>query len=138
MATEFLDDKTFVNQAEEVIKQLKKPFTDKYGKEIKPKLVSMSKLRNILSIAADIYDNSSRELSSQLSDDLFSRIEYLRVRVIYECGRDSKPYSLQNFVKESQVLDYLKMIGNDKKKYQLFYHYLEALVAFHKYYGGED
>lgn len=138
MAAEFLSEKTYVDQAENVIKRLKKPFFDKNGKEIKPELVSMSKLRNILSIAADIYDSSSRELGTELGDELISRIQYLRVRIVYECGRDSKPFPLQKFVKEAQILDYLQMIGNEKKNYLVFYHYLEALVAFHKYSGGKD
>ena len=86
-------------------------------------------------MAADIYDKALQNKEDKLSDEIVSRIEYLRVRVIYECGREPK---VKDFVNSANLLDYIKMIGNDKKKYILFYHYLEALVAFHKFKGGKD
>ncbi len=135
---EFLNEATYVDQAEKVIQALKAPKTIN-GREIKPQLVTTSKIRNILSMAADIYDNALQSSSNELGADITSRIEYLRVRVVYECGRDTdRDKPVQAFVKESRILDYIKMIGSDKKKYILFYRYLEALVAFHKFYGGKD
>ncbi len=134
MATEFLNEKTYVDQAEAVLDKLTAKF-EKNGKWITPQIVTTSKIRNILSMAADIYDKVLQNKEEQLSDEIVSRIEYLRVRMIYECGREPK---VKDFVNEAELLDYVKMIGNDKKKYILFYHYLEALVAFHKYKGGKD
>ena len=134
MATEFLKEKTYVDQAESVLDKLTQKF-EKNGKWITPQIVTTSKIRNILSMAADIYDNVLQNKDDQLSDEIVSRIEYLRVRIIYECGREPK---VKEFVNAADLLDYIKMIGNDKKKYVLFYHYLEALVAFHKFKGGKD
>lgn len=134
MATEFLNEKTYVDQASAVLDKLTAEF-EKNGRRIKPQIVTTSKIRNILSMAADIYDKVLQNTEDQLSDEIASRIEYLRVRMIYECGREPK---VNDFVKAAQLLDYVKMIGNDKKKYILFYHYLEALVAFHRYKGGKD
>lgn len=134
MATEFLKEKTYVDQAESVLDKLTQKF-EKNGKWITPQIVTTSKIRNILSMAADIYDNVLQNKDDQLSDEIVSRIEYLRVRIIYECGREPK---VKDFVNAANLLDYIKMIGNDKKKYVLFYHYLEALVAFHKFKGGKD
>ena len=134
MATEFLNEKTYVDQAEAVLDKLTAKF-EKNGKWITPQIVTTSKIRNILSMAADIYDKVLQNKEEQLSDEIVSRIEYLRVRMIYECGREPK---VKDFVNEAKLLDYVKMTGNDKKKYILFYHYLEALVAFHKYKGGKD
>jgi len=131
MATEFLNEKTYVEKAENVIKSLKD--------ENKGKLVTTSKLRNILSMAADIYDKILIEPDDRISDELNARIEYLRVRVIYEYGRDSAwPNLLQKFVDKSEIINIIKQIDGDRKKYILFYRYLEALVAFHKYHGGKD
>ena len=131
METEFLNEKSYVEKAETVIKSLK---DENFGK-----LVTTSKLRNILAMAADIYDKLLIESDDLISDELQTRIEYLKVRVIYEYGRDSlKPYLLQKFVDKSELLSIIKQINGDKKKYILFYHYLEALVAFHRYYGGKD
>lgn len=135
---EFLNEATYVDQAEKVIQALKATKIVN-GREIKPQLVTTSKIRNILSMAADIYDNALQSSSNELGSDITSRIEYLRVRVVYECGRDNdRDKPVQAFVKESRILDYIKMIGSDKKKYIMFYRYLEALVAFHKFYGGKD
>ncbi len=135
---EFLNEATYVDQADKVIQALKAPKTIN-GREIRPQLVTTSKIRNILAMAADIYDNALQSSSNELGADITSRIEYLRVRVVYECGRDNeRDKPVQAFVKESRILDYIKMIGSDKKKYIMFYRYLEALVAFHKFYGGKD
>ena len=134
MATEFLNEKTYVDQAESVLDKLTQKF-EKNGKWITPQIVTTSKIRNILSMAADIYDHVLQNKDDYLSEEIVSRIEYLRVRIIYECGREPK---VKEFVNAADLLYYIKMIGNDKKKYVLFYHYLEALVAFHKFKGGKD
>lgn len=135
---DFLNEATYVDQADKVIQALKAPKIIN-GREIRPQLVTTSKIRNILAMAADIYDNALQSSSNELGSDITSRIEYLRVRVVYECGRDNdRDKPVQAFVKESRILDYIKMIGSDKKKYIMFYRYLEALVAFHKFYGGKD
>ena len=131
----FLDEKTYVDQAENVLKELSKPGTDKFGNKRPAQLVTTSKIRNILSMAADIYDNVLQNSSSELSSDIVGRIEYLRVRMIYESGRE---HTVKRFLEASKLLEYVKMIGNDKKKFILFYRYMEALVAFHKYYGGKE
>lgn len=131
MAAELLSEKTYVDRADNVIQSLKD--------ENKGKLVTTSKLRNILSMAADIYDKLLIESDDLISDEMQARIEYLRVRVIYEYGRDSSwPNLLQKFVDKSELIPIIKQIKDDRKKYILFYRYLEALVAFHKYYGGRE
>lgn len=134
MATEFLNEKTYVDQAEAVLDKLTQKF-EKNGKWITPQIVTTSKIRNILSMAADIYDNVLQNREEQLSDEIVSRVEYLRVRMIYECGREPR---VKDFMDAADILDYVRMIGNDKKRYILFYHYLEALVAFHRYKGGKE
>ena len=52
MATEFLNEKTYVDQAEAVLDKLTAKF-EKNGKWITPQIVTTSKIRNILSMAAD-------------------------------------------------------------------------------------
>ena len=131
---EFLSEATYVDKANAVLDALKADCTDERGFR-KDKLVSTSKIRNILSMAADIYDNVMQNNSNTLSNDIVSRIEYLRVRMIYESGREDK---VKKFISKANLIEYAKMIGNDKKKYILFYRYMEALIAFHKYIGGND
>lgn len=54
---------------------------------------------------------------------------------MYECGREAL---VKNFVEEADILPILKEINGSKKNYILFSRYMEALIAFHKYYGGKD
>lgn len=59
----------------------------------------------------------------------------MHVRVIYESGRDS---GTKEFVEKTKLLEYLKWIGNDRKRLIRFTRYMEALVAFHRYFGGKE
>ena len=132
---EFLDEKTYVDQAEKVLDALTQPYTDNNGKTRTPSLVTTSKIRNILSMAADLYDSVLQNMEPELNSDLVARIEYLRVRMIYEAGREPK---VKSFLEKAKLIEYAKQIGNDKKRFILFYRYMEALVAFHKFKGGKE
>lgn len=128
-----LNEKNYVEKAEEVIKKLAQN-KDKWGNL---KMVTTSKLRNILSMTADIY-NDVLGMNENLSDEINSRIDYLRVRCVYEYGRDDKDRLLKSFMDEAEILTALKEIKGSRSRYILFQRYIEALVAFHKFYGGQD
>lgn len=76
-----------------------------------------------------------QNLQKILDDEICGRIEYLRVRFMYECGREPK---VKEFVQQAEILEILKEIKQSKKNYLLFSRYMEALIAFHKYYGGKE
>ena len=126
-------EQDYVGDAENVIKKLKDR-KDAKGKLIP--MVTISKLRNLLSMTTDIYNEVIVWPEEKLSEETGSRIDYLRVRFLYEAGRD--PDGVRNLVEEAGIIDILKNIGRSKKKYLQFSRYMEALVAFHKYYGGKD
>lgn len=128
-----LDEKTYVDKAEKVIKELKD--NSKKDRFNNPEWITTSKLRNLLAMSADIY-NQVLVSDELLSDEICSRIDYLRVRFIYECGRDSK--TVKPFVEKAQIIEAIKEIRNSRARYIVFSHYMEALVAYHKYYGGKD
>ena len=86
-------------------------------------------------MTADIYNQVLRCQKDSLDEKLKGRMEYLRVRFMYECGRE---VLVKNFVEEADILSILKEINGSKKNYILFSRYMEALIAFHKYYGGKD
>ncbi len=127
-----INDQNYVDEAEKVIRVLK---DRKNGKGKSIPVVTTSKLRNLLAMSADIYNEVMNQGGDQLGSDVCSRIEYLRVRFLYEAGRDD---AVKDLVKESQILDVLKGVNKSKKNYILFNRYMEALVAFRKYLVEND
>lgn len=128
-----IDEKNCVKKAEEAIKRLKGK-KDKWNGRPIP-MVTTSKIRNLLAMSSDIYNNVIVLQDDKLDDELIGRIEYLRMRFVYECGREPK---VKDFVEEAQLLDILCEIGDSKRNYILFNRYMESLIAYHKYYGGRD
>lgn len=124
-----ITEENYVDKAEEVIKELTKDGTDSRN------LVTTSKIRNLLSMTADIYNILLNHSEEELSNEIKGKIEYLRVRFVYEAGREEK---VKNLVMTADILDNLKKAMKSRKNYLVFSRYMEALVAFHKYYGGRD
>ena len=127
-----INENNYVDKAEEIITRLSKK-TDRRGNLIA--MVTTSKIRNLLSMAADIYNQVLACKDNELPTELVSRIDYLRVRFIYECGRDEKTKDL---IDAADLLSILKQIDGNKNNYILFYHYMEALVAFKRYMNRND
>lgn len=92
------------------------------------KLVTTTKIRGLLSLLADIYN----EVQQGKEDTLNERVNYLKVRFLYEAGRES---TVKKFVNTAHILDYINSIKGEKSEFILFYHYMEALIAYFKFYG---
>lgn len=129
----YINDENYVDEAEKVISKLKKKVNQRTGKP--EPMVTTSKLRNLLAMTADIYNEVLNYQGDELPEDICSRIAYLRIRFVYEAGREPK---VNDLVTESKILDIIKDINGNKRNYILFNRYMEALVAFHRYYGGKD
>lgn len=127
-----INEKNYVDNAEAAITRLSKK-VDKQGREIP--MVTTSKIRNLLSMAADIYNQALDCKEDVLPDDITSRIDYLRVRFMYEAGREQ---GVKSLIKEADLLNIMKEIKGNKNNYILFYHYMEALVAFKRYMNKND
>jgi CRISPR-associated protein Csm2 len=127
-----INEQNYVDEAEKVIKRLIN-LKDKKGRTVP--LVTTSKIRNLLAMTSDIYNEVMNQNGDKLDESICERIEYLRVRFIYESGRED---SVKRLVEYAEIIELLKEIGNSKKNYILFNHYIESLVAFHKYYGGKE
>ncbi|HCS72354.1 MAG TPA: type III-A CRISPR-associated protein Csm2 [Clostridiales bacterium] len=123
-----LNELTYVTQAENVIKNLEK---DRYGNIY----LTTSKIRNLLGMISEIYNEAAHETGAELSIDLQSRIQYLKLRFVYEAGRKR---AVKDFVEKAGILQYIDHIGKSRDGFLLFCKYMEALVAYHKYYGGRD
>ena len=45
---------------------------------------------------------------------------------------------VKELVEKASLLEHLEEIGNSRTQYLLFSRYMEALVAYRKFYGGHD
>jgi len=129
-AAQFTLGENYTAQAEQVIKELKRLLGNDW------KELTTSKIRNILAMVSELYNDVITEQDDLLSPELQSRIEYLKVRLVYECGRE--PYVVKPFVTKAGLLDLLNNIGGSRENFKKFARYMEALVAYHRFYGGQD
>lgn len=132
-----------VKQADEVMHQLMKiveKTNPKTGRKYKENRLTTSQIRKFL-IAVNTVTNKVNVYKSknvgvqQLTDELATEVQYLKVKIVYQAGREA---TVKKFVQASKLLEYIDGIGTDMKKYDEFAHYVEALVAYHKFYGGQD
>lgn len=123
-----LDENNYVELAEEAIKRLKSQVNEKNRKPLP--VVTTSKIRNLLAMTAEIYNEVQNDPNEHLSEDIKGRINYLKVRVVYEAGRED---SVKRFVKTAAILEHLDEIKGSRKQYILFSRYMEALVAYRKF-----
>lgn len=120
-----------LEKVENTIKELKTKKNQR-GKPIG--LLTVSQIRNLLAMSADILNEVLEFPEENLSEELLDRVSYLTVRFYYEAGRDEK---VKSFIETAKLLPFLKSIKT-RKRYIQYYQYMEALVAFHKYHGGKD
>lgn len=97
--------------------------------------ITTSKIRTILSLNTTIYNDVMLNKEENLALDIRDNIQYLKVRIAYECGRDEK---VKEVVTIAQLLEEIDRIGDKREKYLTFSRYLESLVAYHRYFGGRD
>ena len=123
-----LQTDNYVEQAEKVMQDLQAA-----GKgQIK---LTTSKIRSILAMVSELYNDAQRLRAETLSEDLVGRVQYLKMRIAYEAGREGY---VREFVKKAAILEEIGRIGRKKEQLLLFCHYMEALVAYHKFLGGRD
>lgn len=97
--------------------------------------ITTSKIRNLLSRVSGIYDAERLRTEPALTKESIAGIGMMRIRTAYECGRDR---DTKLFVEKARLLQYLKGIGDSREDLIAFAHYMEALVAYHRFYGGKE
>ena len=100
--------------------------------------VSTSKIRKILAMVSDIYNDARHVVGNKLDSEMRSRIQYLKLHIVYEAGRDRVQGPVRSFIEGAHILESIDGIGDSKEKLIVFCHYMEALVAYRKYIGGKD
>lgn len=118
-----LTEENYVEKAENVMKKI-------CGNEKDP--VTTTKLRNLLAMTAVIYDRVINCAEKELPQDIINDINYLKVRFVYEAGREE---TVDTLVKKAEILECLGEIGKSRQQYIIFSRYMEAIVAYRKYYG---
>lgn len=117
----------YVDAAEKVIRRIA---------ENRGRPITTSKIRNLFSLVSDIYNVENLRDEPELLQESRTALTMMRIRVVYEAGREQ---NVKEFVTEAKLLEYIKDIKNDRKKLIDFAHYMEALVAYHRYLiGGRE
>lgn len=122
------DDSSYVGKAENVIKEMKRE-NFKKGRDT----LTTSQLRKLLSMTGTLYDRVQFEGLDKVMD----RIAYLRIQFIYQGGRNA---AVKEMIDKAEILAILEKVQKNQEKADFirFCHYMEALVAYFKYYGGRD
>lgn len=109
---------------------------------IRPKLTT-SQIRKFLSAVNSVANKvtiykAQNQGTKELSDDLAAEIKYLQVPLVYQAGREGKDRTIKDFIKKTNIIEYINGIGTNLKAFETFARYIEALVAYHKFYGGSE
>lgn len=127
-----LTEENYVKQAEKAMLTLCNK-TDRRGKPVKT--VTTSKIRNLLTMTADIYNEVVNQPGETLSAEIKGQINYMKIHFIYSAGREPK---VKELLEEADILTHIDEIGDSRMQYILFSRYMEALVAYRKFHGGKD
>lgn len=130
-----------VEKAEKVIQSL--IYKDRNGNDrlslttsqIRKFLTAVNLVRN----KVDFYMVQNKGVQ-QLSPELTAEVKFLKVNLLYQVGRNDNQRNnpVREFVEKGNLAQIIDSIGNNIKEFQKFCRYVEALVAYHKYYGGKD
>lgn len=131
-------DEHYVDEAEEVIKYCQKNHFKALGSRGKDE-VTYSQLRNLLGMTSAIFD------ATNIADlkTVYEKLTYFRIQLVYTAGRNE---AMKSFIETSHLLEVVKEIdqkrADDEKEQRReiirLCKYMEALVAYFKYYGGKD
>lgn len=135
----------YVDRADKVMRALSEEAQKSYGS----KMVTTSQIRKFLTAVnrvngkIDQFKNGNKSSASgRIPEDIQMEIKFLKVKLAYQIGRAESGRNRANPVKEfadkSGLIGEIDKIGDSLERYENFARYVEALVAFHKFYGGKD
>lgn len=97
--------------------------------------ITTTKIRLLLSLILKIYSMVHINGNKELDEDAQSKVLYVKMKFAYEAGRDDR---IMNFMNHTQLMENLAEIKNDKEYLLLVCKYMEALVAYYKFYGVKN
>ena len=133
--------KDIVKEAEAVILSLEKNRRNEFAlrtNQLRKFLSAVNTVSNKVNVyQAQIVSANPSRMSKDLvlSEQLAAEIKYLKVKIAYQAGRER---AVRDFVQKAELTKKIDEIGTDLSKYKEFAKYIEALVAYHKFYGGKD
>ena len=135
----------YVDRANQVMRKLKEDASNNNYK-----MVTTSQIRKFLAAVNRINgkidqlkNGNKTSVASKIPEDLQMEIIFLKVKLAYQIGRAggggrNKINPVKAFEEQSGLFGEIDQIGNSLEKYENFARYVEALVAFHKFYGGKE
>ena len=100
------------------------------------KNITTSKLRKILSLFMDVYNTETLRTDEAIAQENVTRLQLAKIRLVYECGREKE---VKAFAEDAYLFHWLKEAGTSREMVLRYIHYLEALVAYHRYHNeGEN
>lgn len=133
--------KDIVKEAEAIILSLEKNRKNEFAlrtNQLRKFLSAVNTVSNKVNVyQAQIMSANPSRMSKDLvlSEQLAAEIKYLKVKIAYQAGRER---AVRDFVQKAELTKKIDEIGTDLSKYKEFAKYIEALVAYHKFYGGKD
>ena len=104
-------------------------FVEKLGKKLKAKGVSASQLRNIY---GEIMRIKLKGYNENQTD-----FKLLKPKVAYNYGRINNKREKDGFKEFVDVFNQAHNSVKDEKSFENFQKFFEAILAYHKYYGGK-
>ena len=122
-----LDKLTYVKRAEDVIQKLDRKPNGKMA-------LNINQIRNLLTMTNELYLKIQHDTSEKLDEDIQSHVQYIKMKFAYQAGRDGgKP--VKDLLVKAELLEQLDAVGDSREYLLMVCHYMEALVAYHKFYS---
>ncbi|NGM18130.1 type III-A CRISPR-associated protein Csm2 [Eggerthellaceae bacterium zg-893] len=120
-----LNDENYADFAEQCI------LKGKQGEGAPFRGLTTTKLRSLYGLIMNVYTriNVREDFETHKSD-----LQYIKVKMAYEAGREK---SVKVFLEKTKLLEAINEVKN-YKQFLLYCRYAESLVAYFKFYGGED
>lgn len=120
-----INEENFADLAEKVIRD------QKGGK------ITNTQLRSLLNLVHITMENAAKFNEDSINTDILSSLQYLKMKIAYSAGREEK---VKQFVLAADIFNFIEEIIKSKKmkKLKLFDKYFEALVAYNRFYGGDE
>ncbi len=125
-----LNGETYAKAAEAIMRDAKTKADEKaqgawFGR------LSTSKIRGIYGLITNVYTRITDETSFEENK---TDLQYIKVKMAYECGRDR---NVDSFIKGTGLMTAIDSITT-YDQFILYCRYAESLVAYFKFYGGKE